>query len=103
MAKKITSGLPSKGQCAILENSKRENYINRPNTQRSEQNQENLQYKGNSTNNAVFDFMGGYNKTLEENLVHITGGKQTAKKVMQQCHKWISSQNCEIAKYFYNA
>ena len=53
--------------------------------------------------NAVFDFQAGYNKTLEENLIHFTGRKQTAKKVIQQCQKWILSQNCEIAKYFYNA
>ena len=53
--------------------------------------------------NAVFDFLAGYNKTLEENLRHFTSEKQTAKKVIQQCQKWISSQNWEIAKYFYNA
>ena len=53
--------------------------------------------------NAAFDFLAGYNKTLEKDLRHFTGGKQTAKKVLQQCQKWILSQNCEIAKYFYNA
>ena len=52
--------------------------------------------------NAVFDFVAGYNKPLEENLIHFTGEKQTVKKVIQQCQKWILSQNCEIAKYFYN-
>ena len=53
--------------------------------------------------NVVFDFLAGYNKTLEENLKDFTGGKQTAKKVIQQCQKWIFSQNCEIVKYFCNA
>ena len=53
--------------------------------------------------NVVFDFLAGYNKTLEENLKDFTGGKQTAKKVIQQCQKWILSQNCEIVKYFCNA
>ena len=94
MTKKITSGLSSRGQCAILEKSKRENCISRPNTQSLKEIQQ---------INAVFDFLAGYNKTLEENLIHFTGGKQTAKKVIQQCQKWILSQNCEIAKYFYNA
>ena len=28
--------------------------------------------------NAVFEFLAGYNKTLEENLRHFTDGKQTA-------------------------
>ena len=73
------------------------------NTQSSEQNQETLQSKGNSTNHVVFDFLAGYNKTLEENLKDFTGGKQTAKKVIQQYQKWILSQNCEIVKYFCNA
>ena len=53
--------------------------------------------------NAVFHFLAGYNKTLEENPTHFTGGKHTAKKVIEQCQKWILSQNCEIAKYFYEA
>ena len=53
--------------------------------------------------NAVFDFLAGYNKTLEENLRHFTGRKQTARKVIQQCQNWILAQNCEIAKYFYTA
>ena len=53
--------------------------------------------------NVVFEFLAGYNKTLEENLKDFMGGKQTAKKVIQQCQKWIFSQNCEIAKYFCNA
>ena len=53
--------------------------------------------------NAVFEFLEGYNKTLQEKQIHFTGGKQTAKKVTQQRHKWILSQNCEIAKYFHNA
>ena len=53
--------------------------------------------------NVVFDFLAGYNKTLEENLNDFMGGKQTAKKVIQQCQKWIFSQNCEIVKYFCNA
>ena len=53
--------------------------------------------------NVVFDFLAGHNKTLEENLKDFTGGKQTAKKVIQQCQKWILSQNCEIVKYFCNA
>ena len=35
--------------------------------------------------NVVFDFLAGYNKTLEENLKDFTGRKQTAKKVIQQC------------------
>ena len=38
---------------------------------------------------AVFDFLAGYNKKLEENLRTFTGGKQTAEKVIQQCQKWI--------------
>ena len=33
--------------------------------------------------NAVFDFLAGYKKTLEEDLRHFTGGKLTAKKVIQ--------------------
>ena len=53
--------------------------------------------------NAVFEFLEGYNKTLQEKQIHFTGGKQTAKKVTQQRQKWILSQNCEIAKYFHNA
>ena len=53
--------------------------------------------------NVVFDFLAGYNKTLEENLKDFMGGKQTAKKVIQQCQKWIFSQNCEIVIYFCNA
>ena len=53
--------------------------------------------------NGVFDFLAGYSKTLEENLKDFAGGKQTAKKVIQQCQKWIFSQNCEIVKYFCNA
>ena len=52
---------------------------------------------------AVFDFMASYSKTLEENLIHFIAGKQKVKKVMQHCQKWILSQNCEIAKCFYNA
>ena len=50
--------------------------------------------------NAVFDFLADYNKTLEENPRHFTGRKQTAKKVIQQCQKWILSQNSQIVKYF---
>ena len=53
--------------------------------------------------NVVFDFLAGYNKTLEEKLKDFIGGKQTAKKVIQQCQKWILSQNFEIVKYFCNA
>ena len=53
--------------------------------------------------NVVFDFLAGYNKSLEENLKDFKGGKQTAKKVIPQCQKWIVSQNCEIVKYFCNA
>ena len=53
--------------------------------------------------NVVFDFLAGYNKTLDENLKDFTGGKQTVKQVIQQCQKWIFSQNCEIVKYFCNA
>ena len=53
--------------------------------------------------NVVFDFLAGYNKTLEENLKDFTGGKQAVKKVIQQCQKWILNQNCEIVKYFCNA
>ena len=37
--------------------------------------------------NVVFDFLAGYNKTLEENLKDFAGGKQTAKKVIQQSQK----------------
>ena len=34
--------------------------------------------------NDVFDFVAGYNKSLDGNLRHFTGGKQTVKKVIQQ-------------------
>ena len=50
--------------------------------------------------NVVFDFLAGYNKTLEENLKDFMGGKQTAKKVIQQCQKWIFSQTVRLLNIF---
>ena len=42
-------------------------------------NEDNSNY---NNNNVVLHFLAGYNKTLEENLRHFTGGKQLPKKVI---------------------
>ena len=104
LTKKITSGLSSRGQCAILEKSKKEKlYKQAKYTELRAEIKRLYKVKEILQINVVFDFLAGYNKTLKENLKDFTGGKQTAKKVIQQCQKWIFSQNCEIVKYFCNA
>ena len=46
--------------------------------------------------NVVFDFLGGYSKQLECHIKRLCEGEKEAKLVIEQCQKWVLSQNCEI-------
>ena len=50
--------------------------------------------------NVVFDFLGCYSKQLECQIKRLCEGEE-AKLVIEQCQKWVLSQNCEIVKNFY--
>ena len=49
--------------------------------------------------NVVFDFLGCYSKQLECQIKRLCEGEE-AKLVIEQCQKWVLSQNCEIVKNF---
>ena len=51
--------------------------------------------------NVVFDFLGCYSKQLECQIKRLCEGEKEAKLVIEQCQKWVLSQNCEILKTFY--
>ena len=51
--------------------------------------------------NGVFDFLGCYSKQLECQIKRLCEGEKEAKLVVEQCQKWVLSQNCEIVKTFY--
>ena len=51
--------------------------------------------------NVVFDFLGCYSKQLECHIKRLYEGEKEAKLVIEQCQKWVLSQNCEIVKNFY--
>ena len=51
--------------------------------------------------NVVFDFLGCYSKQLECHIKRLCEGEKEAKLVIEQCQKWVLSQNCEIVKTFY--
>ena len=50
--------------------------------------------------NVVFDFLGCFSKQLECQIKRLCEGEE-AKLVIEQCQKWVLSQNCEIVKTFY--
>ena len=51
--------------------------------------------------NVVFDFLGCYSKQLECQIKSLCEGEKEAKLVIEQCQKWVLSQNSEIVKTFY--
>eukprot|EP00112_Aurelia_sp_Birch-Aquarium-sp1_P019298 Seg4747.2 transcript_id=Seg4747.2/GoldUCD/mRNA.D3Y31 product="hypothetical protein" protein_id=Seg4747.2/GoldUCD/D3Y31 len=51
--------------------------------------------------NVVFDFLGCYSKQLESQIKGLCEGENEAALVIEQCQKWVLSQNCEIVKTFY--
>ena len=50
--------------------------------------------------NIVFDFLGCYGKELESQIKRLCEGEKEAILVIEQCQKWVLSQNCEIVKNF---
>ena len=50
--------------------------------------------------NIVFDFLGCYGKGLENQIKSLCENEKT-KLVIEQCQKWVLSQNSEIVKAFY--
>ena len=51
--------------------------------------------------NVVFGLLGCYSNQLECQIKRLCEGEKEAKLVMEQCQKWVLSQNCEIVKTFY--
>jgi len=51
--------------------------------------------------NIVFDFLGGYHTTLEQELNTLTTDKKETLYLLKKAQKWVLSQNTEIVKFFY--
>ena len=51
--------------------------------------------------NIVFDFLSCYGKELENQIKSLCENEKKTKLVIEQCQKWVLSQNCKIVKTFY--
>ena len=52
--------------------------------------------------NILLDYLGGYNRSLIEEMGHLFDITQTeATRLLHKSQKWVHCQNCEIIKKFY--
>ena len=81
LTKKIAGGLSSRGQCAILEKSKRELYKQAKYTELRAVIKRLYKVKEIQQINVVFDFLASYNKTSEENQDTLLAGNKQRRKL----------------------